>query len=111
MNSFLEQYCKYKKYHKNIINRIIHIIVLFEIPYTIYLIINRQIILGIFYYITFIHFIAFYIGHKIENNQIEVNTHLINSIKNFDIQSLLFFSLSTPLLRIYDLFILLSTIN
>lgn len=107
---FKDAIIKYQKYHTNIYNRIIHILVLIEIPYTIFLFKNKQVITGIIYYILFNHFIPYYFGHKIENNKKDVNYNFNNSIKKLNVQSLLFFSFYSPFLRLYDLYILINQI-
>ena len=95
---------KYNNFHKNKINRIIHILTLFEIPYSLYLIIKKKYIKSISYYIFFNHIITFFVGHILfEKNHKKVFKDFYNGISNKNIDTLLFFSFLSPILRIIDL--------
>ena len=94
---------KYKKYHKHPLNRILHIVTLFEIPYSLYLIKKKKYYKSGIYYIFFNHIITWFIGHVlIEKNGLDVKNHLKNGLKNKKMDTFLFFTIYTPLLRIID---------
>jgi hypothetical protein len=100
MNSQIQ---KYKKYHKHPLNRILHIVTLFEIPYSLYLIKKKKYYKSVIYYIFFNHFITWFFGHVlIEKNGLDVRKHFLNGIKNKELDTFLFFTIFTPPLRIID---------
>ncbi len=104
MKSFIKAYQKYRFHHRNIFNRILHIIVfLLEIPYSL------KYFKSLFFYIFFNHVITFYLGHKIEGNKNDVYIHFSNNfIKKICKESILFFTLYSPLLRLYDFYTLIN---
>ena len=102
INSQIE---KYRNYHKHPLNRILHIATLFEIPYSLHLIKKKEYYKSVIYYIYFNHIITWFIGHVlIEKNGLNVKNHFLNGLKNKELDTLLFFTINTPTLRIIDFF-------
>ena len=99
MTSFRRQYENYKKLHRNTLNRFIHAISLFIIPYCLYLLFKQKYLQSLIYYIIFIHIIPWFIGHVcLEHNYVDVFKHF----KKFDFNKFAFFTIYTPILRIID---------
>jgi hypothetical protein len=103
-----KHYNEYKKLHRNLYNRIIHIFLLVEIPYSIYLIYKKKFYKSIIYYIFFNNILAWLIGHIIfEKN----GTKVFRKILKPNLNNLVFFTIYTPILRIIDLVYLIKNKN
>ncbi len=97
--TLFRQYENYKKLHRNTLNRFIHAISLFIIPYCLYLLFKQKYLQSLIYYIIFIHIIPWFIGHVcLEHNYVDVFKHF----QKFDFNKFAFFTISTPILRIID---------
>tara|TARA_A100001015_G_scaffold283779_1_gene349426 strand:- start:2213 stop:2530 length:318 start_codon:yes stop_codon:yes gene_type:complete len=95
-------YQEYQHLHQNKWNRFIHIAVTLIVPYWIYLSVNNHILFALLGYALSNHALCYGIGHHLENNQRKV----LNHAKSMPVsaQTMLFFTVFSPLLRLIDLY-------
>ncbi len=94
-------YLNYQQLHQHKLNRCIHIVATFTIPYWIYLSVNGYALHALFYYILSNHALCFILGHSLEKNNQQVLLHAKTIHKS--IKTLLFFTLLSPVLSLIDL--------
>jgi hypothetical protein len=103
-----KHYKNYKKLHKNTLNRIFHVVSLFVIPYSVYLLFKKEYFKSLIYYVIFIHSIPWFIGHfLIEKNHLSV----VNRGKRVNLDTLFFFTIYTPILRAIDAYYLCMSVK
>ena len=98
-------YQEYQYLHQNKWNRLIHIAVTMTVPYWIYLSVNDHILTALLGYALSNHALCYGLGHRLENNQRKVLNHAKST--PVSAQTILFFTVFSPFLRLIDLYQLL----